>query len=217
MRRTAVSSLAVLTTFVAACGSAPPPEPRELPAEPASASASVPPAKAAATSPPKAAEAAPSARVLEVVADVTTASYPPTGFDKLTPPQRVLAYHLAQAALAGDPIFTMQTSRYGWPATEVVRQLLAKKEKLDPGVSEKLALYRKMLFLHHGIHDAKTGQKLAPPLSQKEMEAAAKAASVAIPADLLRGMFDPSVAPNVTNKTPGKGKDQMSGHGVRGS
>ena len=210
MRRTALSCLAVLTTFVAACGSSPPPEPKELPAEPASASASAPapPAKADPT-PPKAAEPAPSARVLEVVAGVTTASYPPTGFDKLTPQQRVLAYHLTQAALAGDPIFTMQTSRYGWPATEVVRQLLARKEKIDPRVSEKLVTYRKMLFLHHGIHDAKTGQKLVPPLDQKEMEAAARAASVAIPADLLRGMFDPSVAPNVTNKTPGKGKDPL--------
>lgn len=210
MRRPAVSSLVVLTLLAAACGSSPPPEPQELPAEPAPPTASAAPAKAESAPPQKAAEPVPnSARVLEVVAGVTTASYPPTGFDKLTPQQRVLAYHLTQAALAGDPIFTMQTSRYGWPATEVVRQILAKKDKIDPPVSEKLAVYRKMLFLHHGIHDAKTGQKLVPPLDQKEMEAAAKAASVAIPADLLRGMFDPSVAPNVTNKTPGKGKDPL--------
>nr|AYM52574.1 dipeptidyl-peptidase III [Aetherobacter rufus] len=212
MHRTVVSSLAVLTTLVAACGSSPPPEPREVPAPPASApsgaAAAVSAAQAAATA-PKAVEPASSAKVLEVVAGVTTASYPPTGFDKLTSRQRVIAYHLTQAVLAGDPLFTMQTSRYGWPATEIVRKLLAKKEKIDPRVSEKLGLYRKMLFLHHGIHDAKTGQKLVPPLDQKEMEAAAKAASVTIPKALLRGMFDPSVAPNVTNKTPGKGKDPL--------
>lgn len=213
MRRAAVSSLAALATLAAACGSSPPPEAPEVPAPPASvappAAAPASAAPIAAAPPQKAAEPVYSGKVLEIVAGVTAASYPPTGFDKLTKTQRVIAYHLTQAVLAGDPIFTMQTSRYGWPATDVVRKLLAKRDKIDPKVAEKLTLYRKMLFLHHGIHDAKTGQKLVPPLDQKEMEAAAGAAKVAIPRDLLKGMFDPSVAPNVTNKTPGKGKDPL--------
>ncbi len=184
MRRAAVSSLAALATLAAACGSSPPPEAPEIPAPPAPVSApalALASAAPIAAAPQKAAEPVYSGKVLEVVGGVTAASYPPTGFDKLTKTQRVIAYHLTQAVLAGDPIFTMQTSRYGWPATEVVRKLLAKKDKIDPKVAEKLALYRKMLFLHHGIHDAKTGQKLVPPLDQKEMEAAARAASVSIP------------------------------------
>jgi dipeptidyl-peptidase III len=209
MRLTAASSFAVLATLAAACGTSPPPDPQEIPA-PSAPTAVVPTTVAsAATPPPKAAPAAPGGKVLEVVAGVTAASYAPAGFDKLTAPQRVLAYHLAQAVLAGDPLFTMQTSRYGWPATELVMKLLAQKDKIDPAVRGKLTTYRKMLFLHHGIHDSKTGQKLVPPLDQKEIEAAAKAASVTIPADLLKGMFDPKVAPNVTNKTPGKGKDPL--------
>lgn len=208
MRRTAAPSLVATALLAAACGSAPPPDPKEIPTPPASA-AVAPVASAAPTTAPRAAEPAPTGKVLEIVAGVTTASYPPSGFDKLTSQQRVLAYHLTQAVLAGDPLFTMQTSRYGWPATELVIALLAQKEKLDPAVRGKLATYRKMLFLHHGIHDAKTGQKLVPPLDQKELVAAAKAASVTIPKGLLEGMFDPKVAPNVTNKTPGKGKDPL--------
>jgi dipeptidyl-peptidase-3 len=204
MRRITVSSLAALAALATACASSSPPERRESAAPPPAAATSAP-----AAPPPGAAATAPSARVLEVVGGVTAASYPPTGFDKLTAQQRVIAYHLTQAVLAGDPLFTMQTSRYGWPATEVVRQLLARKDKIDPGVSAKLALYRKMLFLHHGIHDSKTGQKLVPPLTQQEMESAARAASVTISKDLLQGMFDPRVAPNVTNKTPGPGKDPL--------
>lgn len=209
MRLAAASSFAVLATLAAACGTSPPPDPKEIPTLPASA-AVVPSASVVAiTPPPRAAPAAPSGKVLEVVGSVTTASFAPGGFDKLTAPQRVLAYHLAQAVLAGDPLFTMQTSRYGWPATELVMKLLAQKEKLDPAVRGKLVTFRKMLFIHHGIHDSKTGQKLVPPLGQRELEAAAIAAAVTIPPGLLRGIYDPTMAPNVTNKTPGKGKDPL--------
>lgn len=209
MRLVAASSFAVLATLAAACGTSPPPDPKEIPTLPASA-AVVPSASVVAiTPPPRAAPAAPSGKVLEVVGGVTTASFAPGGFDKLTAPQRVLAYHLAQAVLAGDPLFTMQTSRYGWPATELVMKLLAQKEKLDPAVRGKLVTFRKMLFIHHGIHDSKTGQKLVPPLGQRELEAAAIAAAVTIPPGLLRGIYDPTMAPNVTNKTPGKGKDPL--------
>jgi dipeptidyl-peptidase-3 len=208
MRLTAASSFAVLATLTAACGTPPPPDPPRTP-EHIGTSAVILTGIPAQATPPKATPEAAGGRVLEVVGGVTAASFAPAGFDKLTAPQRVLAYHLAQAVLAGDPIFTMQTSRYGWPATALVMQLLAQKEKMDPAVRGKLVTFRKMLFLHHGIHDAKTGQKLTPPLTQPELEAAAKAASVTIAPDLLKGLFDPKVAPNVTNKTPGKGKDPL--------
>jgi dipeptidyl-peptidase-3 len=209
MRVTAAPSFAVLATLAAACGTTPPPGPKEIPALPASAVVAPTASAAAAATTPAVAPAAPGGKVLEVVGAVTTASFPPNGFDKLTAPQRVLAYHLAQAVLAGDPLFTMQTSRYGWPATELVRSLLARKDKIDPAVRAKLVTFRKMLFLHHGIHDSKTGQKLVPPLDQRELEAAAIAAGVAIPPGLLRGIYDPTMAPNVTNKTPGKGRDPL--------
>ncbi len=208
MRLTEVSSFAVLATLAAACGTSPPPDPQGIP-EHVGTSAVILTASPAPATPPRAAEETPGAKVLEVVAGVTAASFAPAGFDKLTAPQRVLAYHLAQAVLAGDPIFTMQTSRYGWPATALVRELLAQKEKIDPAVIPGLVTFRKMLFLHHGIHDSKTGQKLTAPLTQRELEAAAIAASVKIPPGLLRGIFDPTMAPNVTNKTPGKGRDPL--------
>lgn len=208
MRHREASSFAVLAMLAAACGTSPPPDPKAIP-ERIGTSAVIFTARPAEEPPPKAAPETPSAKVLEVVAGVTAASFAPTGFDRLTAPQRVLAYHLAQAVLAGDPIFTMQTSRYGWPATALVMELLARKAKIDPATWGKLVTLRKMLFLHHGIHDSKTGQKLLAPLDRKELEAAAKAASVTIPADLLKGMFDPTVAPSVTTKTPGKGKDPL--------
>ncbi|WP_437675229.1 dipeptidyl-peptidase 3 family protein [Sorangium sp. So ce131] len=204
-----VAAFAVCAALQSACS--PPPPPAE---PPAAAPAPQPTAAASAAAPggtsaPVAPAPESTVKVLEEVGGVAAASYTPRGFDKLTAQQRVLAYHLVQAALAGDPLFTMQTSRYGWPATELMIQLLAQKDKLEPALRDKLTTYRKMLFLHHGIHDARTGQKLVPPFSQKELEGAARALSVTIPRDLLAGIFDPKVAPVVTNKTPGKGKDPI--------
>ncbi|AUX48087.1 peptidase [Sorangium cellulosum] len=202
-----IAAFALCAALQSACSPPPPPaeppSPAPQPAAAAAASAAAPSGTAAAPAPES------TVKVLDEVGGVTAASYAPRGFDKLTAQQRVLAYHLAQAALAGDPLFTMQTSRYGWPATELMIQLLAQKDKIEPALRDKLATYRKMLFVHHGIHDARTGQKLVPPFSQKELEGAARALNVAIPKGLLAGLFDPRIAPAVTNKTPEKGKDPI--------
>ncbi|MGK3992463.1 dipeptidyl-peptidase 3 family protein [Sorangium sp. So ce1024] len=203
--------LALCAALQPACSAAPPPaEPPSPPATPAASAAAAAPAQGSAAAPGGAAPAPGGAvQVLEEVSGVTAASYAPRGFDRLTAEQRALAYHLAQAALAGDPLFSMQTSRYAWPATELVMRLLAQKDRLDPAVRDRLVLFRKMLFLHHGIHDGRTGQKLVPPLSQQELEGAARALNITIPKDLLAGLFDPKIAPVATNKTPGKGKDPI--------
>src|SRR5436309_749922 len=93
------------------------------------------------------------ARVLGKVGDVTVASYPARGFDRLTRTQRLLAYHLAAAAMAGDDLFSNQTSRFSLPARDLVRSLLASAAPLDPSLRNKLREYQRSLFLHHGLHD----------------------------------------------------------------
>ncbi len=189
-------------------GCAAPPPPVPAPAAPIPP-APAPTASSAAPAPAGAAAAASPIRVLGQVGDVTVASYPPTGFDRLEPKQRALAYHLVEAARAGDPLFTMQTSRWAWPLRRLVRALVARKDKLPAAFVPKLALLRRMVFVHHGLHDARTGQKLAMPFARAELEEAAKAAGVALPADLAAALFDPAIAPTLTNKTPGKGKDPI--------
>ncbi|HTN87194.1 MAG TPA: hypothetical protein VL242_26025, partial [Sorangium sp.] len=171
-RQHLVAPLALCAVLQSACSPAQPPAEPSPPAPPPPAAGVASAAPATGAAAPGSAAPAParsSVKVLEEVGGVTAASYAPRGFDRLTAEQRALAYHLAQAALAGDPLFTMQTSRYAWPATELMIQLLAQKDRLDPALRDRLATYRKMLFLHHGIHDARTGQKLVPPFSQQEL------------------------------------------------
>lgn len=193
------------------CSSDPGPAPVSPPANPPP-TAAAPTASARPKAEAETASVAPSQgiKLLGSVGDIAVASYPPTGFDKLKPQERVLAYHLSQAALAGDPIFLMQTSRYALPATQLVRRLLSGKDKLPPALRDKLVEYRRMLFLNNGLHDPSTGQKFSPPIAKQEIEEAARLLQVELPGDLLAGMFDPKVAPTVINKTPGKGKDPIT-------
>lgn len=147
--------------------------------------------------------------MLEVVEGVTVVGTPAYGFDKLPREQRLLAYHLAQASLAGDPIYVMQRSKQAWPATQLVMRLLAQKDKLDPAFRAQLSTYRKVLYLHHGMYEHRTGQKMLPAFSRSALEAAAKALKVDAPAEVLAAIFDPKVAPVAVNKTPGDGKDPL--------
>jgi dipeptidyl-peptidase III len=214
-----------LTSMATACASSPgatlPPEGSALPphaasAMPAARPASSPaepetaPGASGASAPPTSPAEAPAIKVLGTFDDVLVAAYPPTGFDRLTPTERALAYHLTQAALAGDGIFTLQTSRYARPVTQAITRLLAGKDKVDPALRDKLVAYRYRLFLNHGIHDVKTGQKLLPPFSREELGKAARALRIAVPTEVQDAMFDPKIAPTLTNKTPGPFQDPIT-------
>lgn len=164
--------------------------------------------------PPSLAVAAPdgvaAARVLGQVGDVTVVSYPPRGFERLRAAERVLAYHLTAAALAGDRLFTRQTSRYALAAQELVRRMLAASAPLEPALRAPLHQYRQMLFLHHGLHDKWRSIKVRPPLGRAEFERALRATGTSAPADLLAAMFDPDVLPMLVDKTPAPGHDAIA-------
>lgn len=184
-------------------------------AGPSSASAKAPMASSAAAAAASASAApaappGPAGTKIGMLGDSAVISFPPRGFDRLTPEQRVLAYHLSLAAIAGDPLFTMQSSRYGWPATQLVMRLLAAKDRLEPAFRDKLIEYRRKLFMHRGLHEAVTGRKHLPGFTQKELEDAAKTLSIEIPKDLLPGMFDAKVAPLLIDKTPSGGQDPIT-------
>jgi dipeptidyl-peptidase-3 len=194
-RRTLVA-FAALVDFAALCSCSPAPAPR-------TAAVDSPRVEAPAAAPVE------RARRLEQIGEVLVVSYPPAGFDRLTPEQRVLAYHLSAAALAGDPLFSRQTSPFALPAQDAVRQILSSAAPLDPALRARLVEYRKLLFVHHGLHDKQRSRKFSPPLSRAEFEQAARSAGVALTPELLAAMFDPTVLPMIVDKTPGAGRDPI--------
>jgi dipeptidyl-peptidase III len=152
----------------------------------------------------------PELRVLHRLGDVSIVSAPPRGFERLSLQQRLLAYHLYAAALAGDTLFTRQTSRFALPAWQLVGRVLERAERLPSEARAPLLEYRRWLFVFHGLHDKVTGRKWPPPLDRPAFEAALHATALGAPDELLAAMFDPAVLPQLVARTPPPGKDAIA-------
>jgi dipeptidyl-peptidase III len=152
---------------------------------------------------------APSVRILRTLGDVTVVSAPPRGFERISARERVLAYHLSAAALAGDTLFTRQTSRFAFPAWQLVERMIERAARLSPEQREAVLEYRRWLFVFHGLHDKVSGAKWRPPLERAAFEAALRAAGLEASGALLAAMFDPLVLPQLVARTPAPGKDPI--------
>jgi dipeptidyl-peptidase III len=163
--------------------------------------------------------------LLEQVDDAAVVQYYADGFEGLPLDQKILTWHLYQAALAGRDIYLDQ--RYG-PALEmreVLEEMLTHAEDVEPGVLAEIRRYTKLFWINSGPHNNLTARKFVLRCAPEALATAAAAAAgrgARFPCrsgeslhDLLarlRGpFFDPSVDALVTNKTPGEGGDILAG------
>jgi hypothetical protein len=65
------------------------------------------------------------------------------GFEDLTARQRVLAYYLYRAAVAGHLIFTSQSHRYALEIQQLMESLYLHREHLQPDQTEAVLEYLK--------------------------------------------------------------------------
>jgi dipeptidyl-peptidase-3 len=142
--------------------------------------------------------------------------------EALPPRDKLLAYHLAQAAIQLDPIFYDQMSSYGLEAKRLLGALVEDPARLPAGSRAAIVEYAKLFFANHGNHNDTTGRKFLPRFSATDLAAAATAAraqgahlgSAAVLAaalhDLDRPLFDPAYQPAVTDKNPPPGKDILT-------
>ncbi|HSF99832.1 MAG TPA: hypothetical protein VLA20_01835, partial [Vicinamibacterales bacterium] len=165
--------------------------------------------------------------LLEQIDDAAIVQYYADGFESLPLDQKILMWHLYQAALAGRDIYYDQ--RYA-PALDMRRTLeavltsgvgaSATGEERDP-VVEEIRRYTKLFWINSGPHNNLTSRKFVLRCARPEFRRvvhAAAARGVRFPCrdgetldellDRLDGpFFDPQVDPLVTNKTPGGGRD----------
>ncbi len=159
--------------------------------------------------------------LLEQVGDVAVAQLYADGFEKLPLDEKVLAYHLCEAAIAGDAITYDQHYRHAPRIREVIESILAFDEGIDRDTRRRIHDYAVLFWAHHGNHDTRTGSKFLPTFSYEELIGSAQLAlvngatfGVATPEavrqmieDLRSAMFDPAFEPMVTCKTPPEGQD----------
>lgn len=136
--------------------------------------------------------------------------------------QRLLAYHLAQAAVQLDPIFYDQMADYGLAAKRLLGALVEDPRRLPETLRGPIVEYTKLFFANHGNHNETTGQKFVPGFSAADLAHAAEEARAhgarlgsaatlaATLRELERPLFDPAFAPTITDKSPPPGQDILT-------
>jgi dipeptidyl-peptidase III len=135
------------------------------------------------------------------------------GFVDLPLREKVLIYHLYQAAIAGRDIYYDQRYAYNLEMRDVLEEILTHPSGIDAETLVEIERYTKLFWINSGPYNNLTARKFVLKCTPAAFAAAAAQAArngARIPVDLERltpYFFDPDVDPIVTNKTPGPGKD----------
>ncbi len=177
--------------------------------------------QAAATTPPATA-------LVERVGDTAFIQIQADSFRQLDAHQQALAYWLAQASIAIDPIIYDQLSAFGLREKRLLEEIVARPTPVDPAAFTKIRAFALLFWANRGNHNENTTLKFLPAFTFEELKTAAASVQAAggfktkygdLPAlptadavskevDALNGpLFDPNVEPSITAKTPPPGSD----------
>ena len=162
--------------------------------------------------------------LLEQVDDAAVVQYYADGFEDLPVDQKILCWHLYQAALAGRDIYYDQRYKHALDMREVIEEILTHHPADGSAVVAEIRRYAKLFWLNSGPYGSITARKFVLRCTPEELATAAHAAeqlgarfpygpgeSLSDLLDRLRGpFFDPQFDPMVTCKSPADGADILS-------
>ncbi len=162
--------------------------------------------------------------LLERVDDAAVAQLYADGFAALPLDQKVLIWHLYQAAVAGRDIYYDQRYEHNLEMRDVLEEIITHAAGVDAATLAEIERYTKLFWLNTGPYNNLTARKFVLKVTPEAFAAAAAAAQKAgakfplKPGETLAAMlkrlqpmfFDATVDPIVTNKTPGPGKDILT-------
>ncbi len=142
------------------------------------------------------------------------------GFEKLPLREKLLAYYLYKAAVAGRDMTYDQNHRHALTIRHLLDQILTHPLGLPPGLEDKILKYAKLFWLNNGPYYERNKTKFTATFERHELLEAlgiarANGADLNFPGRTLEEvvlelepvLFDPAHEPLVTNKNPGKGGD----------
>jgi dipeptidyl-peptidase III len=159
--------------------------------------------------------------LLERVDEAAIAQLYADGFSALPLREKILIWHLYNAALAGRDIFYDQRYAHSLEMREVLEEILTHDAEVDPATLAEITRYTKLFWLNTGPFNNLTARKFVLRCAPAAFAEAARAAArhgARFPVrpgesvdDLLRRMeplfFEPAFEPVCTSKTPGAGRD----------
>ncbi|HEY7475207.1 MAG TPA: hypothetical protein VH679_09370 [Vicinamibacterales bacterium] len=168
--------------------------------------------------------------LLEQIDDAAVVQYYADGFASLPLDQKLLIWHLYQAALAGRDIYYDQRYRHSLAMRDLLEEILTHPDGIEPSVLAEIRRYTKLFWINSGPHNNLTARKFVLKCTPAEFRKAASQAIGKRPRvsfleeqdektpevldqllDRLEGpFFDPAVDAMVTQKTPENGRDILA-------
>jgi dipeptidyl-peptidase-3 len=155
--------------------------------------------------------------LLERVDDAAVAQVYADGFEELPLEQKILIWHLYNAALAGRDIYYDQRHALALEIRDLLEEIVTHADGIEPAVLAEIVRYTKLFWINSGPYNNLTARKFVLRCTPGQLAAAAERAAgngarFGAPLDATLGrlgpmLFDPAVDPVVTNKTPGDGHD----------
>ena len=158
--------------------------------------------------------------LLEQIDDAAVVQLYADGFLQLPLKEKILVWHLSQAALAGRDIFYDQRYAHNLEMRDVLEAIVSHPDGIDANTLSEIRRYTKLFWINNGPYNNLTARKFVLKCTPDALAAAAHAARNA-GADFTSNdgetldqlltrlepmFFDPNVDPIVTSKTPPPGR-----------
>ena len=161
--------------------------------------------------------------LLERVDEAAVVQLYADGFAELTLKEKLLAWHLYRAALAGRDIYYDQRYAHGLEMRAVIEAIVSHPQNVDPTTLQEILRYTKLFWIHSGPYSNLTGRKFVLKCTPDALTSAVRAAVNAGAAPGLRPgetpeglvarlrpmFFDPCFQPILTNRDPEPGQDML--------
>ncbi len=159
--------------------------------------------------------------LLERVGEAAVVQLYADGFEHLPLKDKILCWHLYQAALAGRDIYYDQRYAHNLEMRALLEAIVTHGDGVDPATLDAISRYTKLFWINTGPFNNITARKFVPDCTPEAFAAAVRVAianGAAIPTvsgeridDVLmrlhRPFFDRDFEGIVTCKTPGEGRD----------
>ncbi len=153
---------------------------------------------------------------LEQIGNARTVQLYADGFESLTKREKIFAYHLSKAAIAGRTIAIDQTGRDAVTIMRLCQEIILHPKGVPRPTLNAIRNYTKLFWINNGMYDYATARKFVPSCTAQEFREALSIAEgnegnqsanrremIEMPVKVERTMFDLDYLPVVTDKTPG--------------
>jgi dipeptidyl-peptidase-3 len=156
--------------------------------------------------------------LLDRVDDTAIVQLYADGFDELAKDDKLLCWHLYQAAVAGRDIYLDQRFAKNLAIRDLLEELWRHRAALEAPDRAEVERYTKLFWVHNGIHHNLSTRKMLLGLDaarfarvvERARQDGARLAGKAELDGLHAVLTDPATFAAVTDKSPGEGKDPIA-------